>query len=68
MAGDFNNDGRLDLAVANIGSNNVSIYLAISRETPFGGDEFRSPSFWAPLYLGRAFVDVWGFHLVHFSP
>ena len=38
--GDFNRDGKLDLAVANSVDNNISILLGSWRRDLWGGDEF----------------------------
>ncbi|CAF4283209.1 unnamed protein product, partial [Adineta steineri] len=48
--GDFNNDGRLDLAVANYGVNNVGIFLGIGKGA-FGSQSTLSTGSSRPLWI-----------------
>jgi uncharacterized protein (TIGR03437 family) len=50
VAGDFNLDGRLDLAVANTGSNSISIFLGLGNGTFLSPQDFTVGS--SPTWIG----------------
>ena len=49
MAGDFNGDGHLDLAIANVGSNDVSVLLGIGDGTFVDPGQFATTPHATPL-------------------